>query len=156
MGILLYITEGGGAVLGALRFDLLLLLQIFPIVVAGLLTGVLLRTLVPVSAWQIWLGRDSGLRGLVLATAGGAVTPGGPFACFPLALSLYRAGADIGVVVAYLTSWSTLAIARLLVFELPLLGWELTLAKVIVSLPLPIAAGFAARALHRATEKSVP
>jgi len=82
-----------------------------------------------------------------LATGLGAVTPGGPFAAFPIVYALFLAGADIGAVVAYLTGWSVLALHRVIIWELPLLGPEFAIVRLLASLPLPILAGAIARLL---------
>src|SRR5690606_6636259 len=119
------------------------------------------QVLVPRETVARLLGGQSGWRGLMLATAAGAVTPGGPFASFPLAAALYRSGADLGTTVAFLTSWSVLSLLRLVIWELPLLGPELSLVRLVASLPLPLLAGALARRLAQrvgepAIERSGP
>lgn len=143
--VVLFLREGTGAVAAVLRSDAILLAQILPMVLGALLLGAYLKSLLPDRLLDRWLGRDSGWTGLGLAAVAGAITPGGPFASFPLALAFYRAGADAGVVVAYLTSWTCLNLARLLVFEIPMLGWELAVLRLLASLPLPLLAGLSAR-----------
>lgn len=126
-----------------------LLVMIIPIVVAAMLIGGYSQALLPQDRVARWLGAKSGLRGILLATAAGAATPGGPFASFALVVALARSGADIGSCVTYLTAWSVLGLHRLVQWELPLLGPDLALLRLAVSVPLPIIAGIAARALIR-------
>jgi uncharacterized membrane protein YraQ (UPF0718 family) len=133
-----------------------LILQIAPILVGAMLVGGYFQTLVPRETVGRLLGGESGLRGLVLASAAGAVTPGGPFASFPLAAALYQSGADIGTTVAFITSWSVLSLLRLFVWEIPLLGVELSLVRLLASLPLPLLAGFVARLIARQVPVSTP
>jgi uncharacterized membrane protein YraQ (UPF0718 family) len=92
-----------------------------------------------------WLGDDSGLRGLVLATIAGTVTPGGPFIQFPIVASLFKAGAGVGPLMAYLSAWSLLGVNRFLVWEAPLLGWKLSLVRVAASVIFPIVIGYFSR-----------
>lgn len=148
-GGLLWYGEGWDAVLERLGESLALGAQIAPIIVAALLVSGYTQALVPRRTIERWLGSESGVRGLILATIAGAVTPGGPFAAFPLVVALYQAGAGFAVCVTYLTAWSVLGIHRVLVWEIPLLGEELVLVRYLASLPLPIIAGLlAARVAH--------
>lgn len=127
-----------------------LLLMVLPQLAAGLLLGGLVSRLVSRERVAALLGTQSGMRGLLLASALGAVTPGGPFTSFPIVHALWVAGADAGALIAYLTAWALIGLNRLIVWELPLMGVEFTLIRVIVCLPLPILAGLVARALVRA------
>jgi uncharacterized membrane protein YraQ (UPF0718 family) len=79
----------------------------------------------------------------------GALTPGGPFASFPLVVALFEAGAGYGAAVAYLTAWTGISLQRAIVWEWPLLGPEITIVRNLVSIPLPIIAGLIARALAK-------
>jgi uncharacterized membrane protein YraQ (UPF0718 family) len=85
------------------------------------------------------------MRGILIATVAGALTPGGPMTSFPFVVALYMAGADRGSLVAYLTSWSLLGFQRVMVWELPLLGPEFAFLRLLANLPLPIIAGILAR-----------
>lgn len=93
------------------------------------------------------LGAKSGLKGLLLASAAGMATPGGPMAAFPLVAALAAGGADRGALVAYVTAWALNGVSRILVFEAPLLGPEFALLRLGASLPLPVLAGALARRL---------
>jgi len=123
------------------------LLTIVPLFAAGLLLAGLVQQLVPRDRVKGWLGTASGWRGLLLAVGIGIITPGGPFTSFPLVVALAEAGADIGVLVAYLTAWSTLGLNRILVWEIQLLGPDFVALRVAASLPLAVIAGLAARAV---------
>ena len=149
-GGFLWYRDGAEAALERLGVSLTLLLQIAPIVAVALLVSGYAQALVPRRAMERWLGGKSGLRGLTIAAAAGAVTPGGPFAAFPLVIALYQAGAGFAVCVTYITAWSVLGIHRVLVWEIPLLGEELVALRYLVSLPLPLLAGLLAMRLARA------
>ena len=95
------------------------------------------------------LGPESGLRGLLIATGAGAITPSGPFVAIPLAAAMVRAGAGAAPMVAYVSAWGLIAVHRLVAWEIPILGWRLALLRWGVSLALPILAGIAARLVVR-------
>jgi len=124
-----------------------LLLVVLPSLGAGLLLSAALRQLLPPGAMAKWMGPASGLTGLALASLAGIATPGGPMAAFPLVLVLAQAGADRGAVIAFVLSWSLNGFARILIWEIPVLGLDFTALRVLCSLPLPVLAGWIARRL---------
>lgn len=144
-GIACWYLKGPAAVGAAVRADFQLLLQIIPLIVAGLALAGLVEVLVPKEIVTRWLGRSSGFRGLLLATVAGAMTPGGPFSSFPIVLALQRAGADIGTMVAFITAWSVIGINRMLIWEIPFFETNFLLVRFFVSIPLPFIAGLIAR-----------
>jgi len=148
-GAALWIDAGGGAVLEAALAAGRLLLGIAPILIAALLIAGYVQALLPREQIVRWLGESSGPRGYLLATAAGALTPGGPFAAFPLLLTLWQGGAAFEVCVVYVTAWATLGLNRIIVWELPFLGPEFVTLRVLASLPLPLVAGLLARAIAR-------
>ena len=141
--------DGGGELLDALASAGTLLLSIAPVIGAALLLGGYVHALLPHDRVAHWLGPDSGMRGYGLAALGGIVTPAGPFAVFPIILGLRRAGAGFAVCVVYLTSWATLGLHRMVIWELPFLGFDFVGLRLAASLPVPILAGFLAHAIAR-------
>ena len=105
--------------------------------------------MLPKRVVERWLGAGSGFKGIAVATFAGAFTPGGPFLAFPMVLALYRAGADWVPLITYITSWSILSMARLLVFEIPFVGGELASVRYFSTLILPPLAGLLARYITR-------
>lgn len=142
-------AEGGAAVGVAARSAGATIIEIAPLIAAGLLIGGIAQQIVPRERVAAMLGAQSGLRGLMLALGLGMMTPGGPFTSFPLVYALYVAGADIGALLAFLSAWALIGLNRVIVWELPLLGPDLTLLRLCVSLPLPIIAGLIARRVGR-------
>jgi uncharacterized membrane protein YraQ (UPF0718 family) len=96
------------------------------------------------------LGDPSGLRGILIASGLGVLTPAGPFVAMPIAAVMVRSGAAAGPVVAFLTAWALLALHRFVAWEVPILGWRLAVLRYGVSLVIPVLAGLAARALRSA------
>ena len=142
-------TKSTDAATAAIRSGLVLFAMIAPMIVMGLFLGGLVKAMADPNKVAPWLGAGSGLRGLGVATILGAITPGGPFAAFPIVFALFAAGADVGAVVAFLTSWALIAIHRVVIWELPLIGGDLVGFRLLVSLPLPLLAGWLARKLHK-------
>jgi uncharacterized membrane protein YraQ (UPF0718 family) len=68
---------------------------------------------------------------------------------FPLVSALHAAGSGRGTLIAYLTSWATLGLQRILVWEVPLMGFEFAFVRWLASLPLPFIAGGIARFIPR-------
>ncbi len=117
-------------------------LRVVPRLAAGILgAGYLARTL-PQETIIAWIGPDSALPGLALASLAGALTPGGAVVGFALGTAALKAGAGLPQVVAYVTGWSLFTINRMLIWELPYLPKRFIALRVIASLPVPfIAAG---------------
>jgi uncharacterized membrane protein YraQ (UPF0718 family) len=115
----------------------------------GLVIASAVGVLVPKDKVARWLGAESGFSGLLIASALGMITPGGPYASFPLVLSLSKAGADIGALIAFLTAWAASSISRLVIWEIPMLGFDFAMLRFAASVPLPLLAGFAAREIHK-------
>jgi uncharacterized membrane protein YraQ (UPF0718 family) len=126
-----------------------LMWRFVPMIVVSFLAAGFADLLIPPQWVREQLGADSGARGIAIATAVGIVTPAGPFVSMPIAAVMIRTGAGAGPVVAFLSSWSLLAVHRLVAWEVPILGWRFALLRYATCAVLPLLAGFAARALTR-------
>ena len=120
-----------------------LLLTIAPQLFVGFMLAGLVTVLLPRDVLGTLVGSESGFTGILIATGAGIVTPGGPFLQFPLVAALVSSGAAPGPVGAYLTAWSLMGWHRLVIWELPLLGAQFTVARFVVSLALPVLVGLA-------------
>lgn len=145
---------GSGLLFEGLGEGTSLLISVLPQLVIGFLLAGMMTVLLPANAIAEWLGADSGIRGLVIATVAGTLTPGGPFLQFPLVAALAGAGAAPGPLAAYLTAWSLTGVNRLLVWEIPLLGPQFALARWSVSLTLPILVGLAVPVVLKLTTRT--
>lgn len=94
-------------------------------------------------------GAESGVAGILLATAVGMLTPAGPFVAIPIAAVMIRNGASAGPVVAYVSGWSLLALHRFIAWEVPMLGWRFAALRYGACVALPPLAGLIARLLAR-------
>jgi uncharacterized membrane protein YraQ (UPF0718 family) len=96
-----------------------------------------------------WLGRTSGLKGILIGSYISIIMPGGPWVSFPVIASIYKAGAGVGPVIALLTGRSVLGIQMLVLWQIPFLGLEIPLAKYIACLVIPPIVGLAGAAVFR-------
>jgi uncharacterized membrane protein YraQ (UPF0718 family) len=134
-------------VVESLVSDVGLILFLLPKLGAAFLIAAFIQVLIPRDRVGDWIGERSGLRGMAIASAAGVVTPGGPMTSFPVVTALHAAGTGRSALVAYLTAWSTLGLQRILTWEVPLMGVEFAVLRVLASLPLPFVAGAVARLL---------
>ena len=152
--VMVYLRDGQARFLAILTDDLGLFGIMLPKVLAGCLIGAFVTLLLPREAVARWVGADSGITGILIATAVGAILPGGPFTIYPVAGALLLAGADAGAACAFVISWTLLGYARAIVWELPFFGLDFVTWRIIFSLPLPILAGLAARAAWRLMKRA--
>lgn len=94
-----------------------------------------------------WLGPESGLLGVAIATVGGALTPGGPVVGFSIGAAALKSGAGAPQVIAYSTAWALYAIHRLVIWEVPMMPARVVWLRALVSLPLPFIAAASAMLL---------
>jgi len=148
-----FIRDGRERFLEILYHDLRLFGDVLLKVAAGCLIGAFLARLMPRELVAKWIGAESGIVGLLIATLLGAFLPGGPVTIYPVASAFLVVGADIGATIAFITSWTLLGYTRALVWEIPFFGLDFVIWRTIISLPLPIIAGFLARLLARTIAK---
>jgi uncharacterized membrane protein YraQ (UPF0718 family) len=123
------------------------LVKILPMFAIALPMAAFLAELMPADAAVAWIGPESGLAGIAVASLAGGIMPGGPFVTFPLVLAFAKAGAGVPQMVALITGWSILALHRIISWEYPLLGWRFVVLRLASALPLPFLAGLLAQAV---------
>lgn len=127
-------------------------LQVAPLLGAAFAMAGLVSVLISPESIKPWLGRGSGLRGILLAAVAGALVPGGPYVYFPLAATFLCAGAEIGTAIAFVTAKNLWTLSRLSM-EMALLGPKITLVRYLTTFIFPIILGLAAnRLFSRQTE----
>ncbi len=135
--------RGGGEHIAGLKLALDMMIQVLPLLILSLVVAGMARVLLPPELLSEWVGAGSGVRGILIGTLVGGITPGGPFVALPIAAGFLHAGAGIGVMVAFMTSWSLWAILRL-PLEIGIMGWEFTLFRVASTFFFPPIAGLLA------------
>lgn len=155
MWILIAFTGVSGALVLILRgwhtfLDISLQMGVFlaeltPKIVGGIFIAATLPLILPKDRVAKWIGADSGFWGLVIAMLAGIAIPGGPGVIFSLAAGFGVAGADLGAIIAFTLGSSLLSLNRTLIWEFSFLPADLVFLRNLISLPLPLLAGWVIR-----------
>jgi uncharacterized membrane protein YraQ (UPF0718 family) len=140
-----YYRGGGEHILG-LKAAWSILLQVMPLLIFVFIIAGIIQYILPVEMVAKWVGAESGLKGIIIGTAAGGITPGGPMVSMPIAAGLLHSGAGIGTMVAFMTGWSLWAFSRI-PLEVGLLGWRFTAIRLACTFFFPIIAGLIANLL---------
>jgi len=159
VNILLWLVVGTLAFIAAMRGRALLnegardgateFLLLLPRIGVGVIGSGFVAEALPNDWVAPWLGPESGFFGVVIATIGGALTPGGPVVGFSLGAAALKSGAGAPQVIAYSTAWALYAIHRLIIWEVPMMPARVVWLRAAVSLPLPFMAAALAILLGR-------
>jgi uncharacterized membrane protein YraQ (UPF0718 family) len=150
---IVYVRDGSAKFLAILESDLGLFAGMMPKMLAGCLIAAFVIRLLPREVVERVVGTESGLVGIIVATAMGAVLPGGPLTIYPVAGAFLLLGADVGTAIAFITAWNLLGYNRALIWEMPFFGPEFVGWRIVVALPLPIIAGLLARLVGQEVAK---
>lgn len=118
--------------------------EILPLLIFAFIVAGMAQVLLPREIILKWVGDESGVRGILIGSVAGGLTPGGPFVSLPIVAGLLRSGAGMGTMVAFLTGWSLWAVSRL-PMEVGILGWKFTLIRIVSTLVFPPIAGLVAQ-----------
>lgn len=125
---LLVICYQKGVHIQSLKTSWGMLLQMLPLLVFAIIVAGAVQHLVPSELISKWIGTGSGIKGILIGTGVGCVTPGGPYVSLPIAAGLVRAGASVGTMVAFMTAWSLMELSRL-TMEIGIMGWKFALIR---------------------------
>lgn len=144
----LSLQRGGvGLFLEGLAKGGLMAVKVLPLLVVAMLVAGLIPLLVKKETVTRWLGREAGLKGLLLGGLAGALVPGGPYVYFPLAATLMLSGAEIGTAIAFVTAKNLWTLSRL-PMEVALLGPKITVIRYVVTFVFPVILGLWANVLY--------
>jgi len=125
------------------------LLQMLSLLPCAFILIALFDTWVSRETVQRHFGKGSGLRGYLWGALLAGMTVGGLYVAFPVAFSLFRKGARLTVVFAYV-SFAGVCRIPMIMFEASFMGAEFTAVRLAVSVPLVILAShFMGRILER-------
>jgi uncharacterized membrane protein YraQ (UPF0718 family) len=114
---------------------------IFPRLLLGFALAGMIQVMIPTEYIAKIIGEGSGLKGIFFATVAGAATPGGPVMHFPIVAALYKGGAGVGPLAAYLAAWVLIGINRTLVYEIPFMGAHFAFARYVSCMIFPVVIG---------------
>jgi len=147
VGMLIYTYQmGGGEHILALKSAGGILLQVLPMLIFVFIIAGAIQYVLPMELVAKWVGTGSGMRGILIGTLAGGITPGGPMVSMPIAAGLLEAGAGIGTMVAFMTGWSLWAFSRI-PLEVGLMGWKFTAVRLACTFFFPVIAGLLANLL---------
>jgi uncharacterized membrane protein YraQ (UPF0718 family) len=147
-GVIAYFRDPGLPWLGA-KTGFATLWFVLPRLVPALLLAGMLQVLVPQDVVSRYLGREGGMRAVLIASVAGTLTPGGPMVSVPFMVALANSGAGLAPLVAYMTSWSLFGMQRIIAWEAPLMGWHFVVVRVVPSLAFPVLAGWLVHTFYR-------
>ena len=134
------IRQGPAIIIQALMAGGEMLIGVVPLLLAAFILAGMVQVLVSRETISKWLGKDSGMKGIMLGGIAGALVPGGPYVFYPIAASFLLSGAEIGTVVTFVVAKNLWSLSRL-PMEVALLGPELTFIRFIVTFIFPIIIG---------------
>jgi len=126
--------EPGVQIFGNFKSFLLQMLKLLPFVF--ILIG-LFEVWVKRESVEKHLGHESGCIAYLWAILLAGTTVGGLYVALPVAYSLFRKGARLSVVFAYVSA-SAICRIPMTLFEAGFLGWRFTIVRFIISIPLVI------------------
>ena len=136
-----YWKDPGLPLLGA-KNGLSMVWFVLPRLIPALILAGMLQVIIPEETVARYFGQRSGIGAILMASAAGVLTPGGPMVSVPLLVVLANSGMALGPLVAYMTSWSLFGVQRIIAWEAPLMGWRFVLVRVVPSLAFPVIAGW--------------
>jgi hypothetical protein len=128
-----------GATEGARDFVMLL-----PRIMVGVVGSGYIAAIMPQDLITTWIGPNSGILGITIATLAGAITPGGAVVGFSVGAAALKGGGGAPQVIAYSTAWSLYALTRLINWEVAMMPPRVVWLRAAVSIPLPFLAGIGA------------
>jgi uncharacterized membrane protein YraQ (UPF0718 family) len=144
VAIIIAFLKGDNTHIEGLKVGGKMIIRMFPLLIVAFLLAGFIETLIPREFIGKWMGAGSGWKGLLVGTLAGGLTPGGPYVCFPIIAGLWKSGAAIGPLVAYLTGWSLLAVNRI-PYEIGFIGAKFALVRIASTIIFPPIAGWIAQ-----------
>ena len=95
---------------------------LIPRVMIGVVGSGYIAAVMPQDLITHWIGPNSGLFGITIATLAGAATPGGAVVGFSIGAAALKGGAGAPQVIAYSTAWSLYALQRLFNWEIHMMS----------------------------------
>lgn len=88
-----------------------------------------------------YMGKNSGITGIVLSILIGSLAAGPMYASFPFTAVLLKKGVRFSNIIIFMNAWCVTKISTLL-FEIGALGYKFTLIRLLIDLPGVILMGF--------------
>ena len=118
-------------VLNSVKSNILQMLSVLPPIM--ILLG-LMDIWIPRETLMKYMGKKSGIIGIVLAMLIGSIAAGPMYAAFPFTAVLIKKGAKFSNIIIFMNSWCLNKISTLL-FEISALGLKFTLVRLVIDIP---------------------
>jgi hypothetical protein len=118
--------------------------MLLPRIMIGVVGSGYVAAIMPQDLITTWIGPNSGISGITIATLAGAITPGGAVVGFSVGAAALKGGGGAPQVIAYSTAWSLYALTRLINWEVAMMPARVVWLRAAVSIPLPFLAGIGA------------
>lgn len=141
-------TKGRDLPLQGLQAGFGLLKEVWLPLLFGFCLAGLVEVLVPKELLVKWMGKESGMQGILIGWLVGLLMPGGPYIVFPVAATLLKDGIGVGPLLTFITAKLLLSPIRLFTWEAPFLGWAFVTARTVPSLLLPPIVGIIGQRLY--------
>jgi len=115
--------------------------KLVPRMFCALVAAGFVAKLIPTEFISRFLGEEAGVTAIVIGTLAGLLIPSGPVVAFSIAATFAKAGAADGALIAFVTAWTLFAVHRVVIFEIPLLGFSFLRLRVLSVILLPFLAG---------------
>jgi uncharacterized membrane protein YraQ (UPF0718 family) len=146
--VLAIIAARRGVLRESLSMSVERFVEVLPRVALALFAAGFIGHLIPSEPVGHLIGANSGFLGIAIAALVGGFIPSGPMVSFPVVVIFVQAGAGFPQVVAFVTAWSVIGFHRVLIYEIPLMGWRFSAVRLTASIVLPLLAGLFAQALQ--------
>ena len=133
---------------GGIRRGIEQFMKLVPRMLCALVAAGFIAKLIPTSIISTYLGEEAGLTAVVIGALTGLIVPSGPVISFAIAATFANAGASVPALVAFITSWSLFAAHRMMIYEIPLLGFSFLRLRVSSVAMMPFAAGILVLMTH--------
>lgn len=118
-------------VLNSVKSNILQMLSVLPPIM--ILLG-LMDIWIPRETLMKYMGKKSGIIGIVLAMLIGSIAAGPMYAAFPFTAVLIKKGTKFSNIIIFMNSWCLTKISTLL-FEISALGLKFTLVRLVIDIP---------------------
>ena len=135
--------------LAGLRASARLLGSVWIELALGFVLAGLVDVLIAPATLVRWLGAGQGARGILVGWFVGLALPGGPYLLFPLVASLFGKGVGPGPLITLVVAKTLVSPIRMLTYEAPVLGWPLTLARLVPGMLVPPLVGWVGGVLYK-------
>jgi len=139
------VQQGPAVILQALMTGGKTLISVIPLLISAFIFAGMIQAMVSKETIAKWLGKDAGIKGILLGGIAGALIPGGPYIYYPIAASFLISGAELGTTVTFVVAKNLWSLSRL-PMEIALLGLRLTVIRFAVTFIFPIIVGLIANA----------